>query len=125
MRELLLVCTGGALGSGARFLVASAMLRALGPAFPYGTLTVNVVGSFLLGAIMTAAALTAAVPPDLRLFLSAGVMGGFTTYSSFNYETLTLAAQGRPLAAALNVGVTLAACLVAGAMGIALVRWAA
>ena len=125
MGRFLLVCLGGALGSGARYLVSSWAARALGPDFPRGTLIVNVTGSFLLAAIMTASLSTDAVPPDLRLFLGAGILGGFTTYSSFNYETIALVQQGSPGLAALNLGLTVLGCLGAGLAGVVAVRWLA
>jgi CrcB protein len=120
--RLLLVCLGGSLGSGARYLVATWAASAFGPAFPRGTLIVNVVGSFLLAVITTLAVSTDAISPDLRIFLSAGVMGGFTTYSSFNWETIALAEEGRLALAGLNVALTLFGCLAAGAAGVLLVR---
>lgn len=125
MGRFLLVCLGGALGSGARYLVSTWAARALGPDFPRGTLIVNATGSFLLAAIMTASLSTDAVPPDLRLFLAAGIMGGFTTYSSFNYETLSLLQQGSAGLAALNLGLTVLGCLGAGLAGVVAVRWLA
>ena len=125
MGRFLLVCLGGALGSGARYLVSSWAARALGPDFPRGTLIVNVTGSFLLAAIMTASLSTDAVPPDLRLFFGAGILGGFTTYSSFNYETIALVQQGSPGLAALNLGLTMLGCLGAGLAGVVAVRWLA
>lgn len=121
MTRLLLVCAGGAIGSGARYLVATGMVHAFGPALPRGTLLVNVAGSFLIALVMGAAA-TGAVSEDVRLFLGAGVLGGFTTYSSFNHETLALAAQGRLGAAAGYALVTFGACLAAGLAGMAAVR---
>jgi fluoride exporter len=123
--RFLLVCLGGALGSGARYLVSTWAARALGPDFPRGTLIVNVTGSFLLAAIMTASLSTDAVPPELRLFLGAGILGGFTTYSSFNYETIALVQQGSPGLAALNLGLTVLGCLGAGLAGVVAVRWLA
>lgn len=120
-RLLLLVAAGGALGSVARFAVSTWALHATGGGFPAGTLLVNLGGSFLLGAIMGALPGTAA--PAWRVFLGAGVMGGFTTYSSFNHETLTLLEQGRTLAAGANVAATLLGCLLAGVAGLAAGRW--
>ncbi len=125
MGRFLLVCLGGALGSGARYLVSTWAARSLGPDFPRGTLIVNVVGSFLLAAIMTASLSTDAVSPELRIFLGAGIMGGFTTYSSFNYETLALLQQGSPALAALNLGLTVLGCFAAGLAGVVAVRWLA
>jgi len=122
--RLLLVCLGGALGSGARYLVSSWAARVLGPDFPRGTLIVNVTGSFLLCAIMAASAASAAITPELRLFLGAGILGGYTTYSSFNYETLALVEQGSLGVAAANLGLTVFGCAAAGFAGLALARWA-
>jgi fluoride exporter len=113
---------GGALGSGARYAVATWALRAFGPDFPRGTLIVNVTGSFLIAVVMAVSLATDAIPADLRVFLTSGVLGGFTTYSSFNYETLMLVQQGRPGLAVLNVAVTLLACLAAGVAGLVLVQ---
>jgi len=122
--RLLLVCLGGALGSGARYLVSGWAARALGPDFPRGTLIVNVTGSFLLCAIMAASASATWFSPELRLFLGAGVMGGYTTYSSFNYETLALVEEGSLGLAAANLGLTVFGCIAAGVAGLALARWA-
>lgn len=122
MGRFLLVCLGGALGSGARYLVSTWALRAFGPELPRGTLIVNTTGSFLLSVIMTASLSTEAISPELRLFLGAGIMGGFTTYSSFNYETIALWQQGSPVLAGLNVALTVLGCFAAGVAGVALVR---
>ncbi len=121
MARFLLICLGGAIGTGARFLLSGAMARAYGPGFPLGTLLVNVTGSFLIALVIELSLRSGWIPPDLRLFLTTGVMGGYTTYSSFNYESLRLAQDGRPGAAALNVAVTLAGCALAGLLGL----WAA
>jgi fluoride exporter len=115
--RLLLVCAGGAVGSGARYLVSTWAARQLGPDFPRGTVLVNATGSFLLALIfgLRAEALSA----ETRLFLGAGVMGGYTTYSSFNYETIALFERGSAGLAAANVLITVSACLVAGLLGLA------
>ncbi len=120
MVKLLLVCAGGALGSGARYLVSTWAARALGSGFPRGTLIVNVTGSFVLALLLARAD---AVSPDVRLFVGAGVLGGYTTYSSFNYETLALLDGGSPAMATLNLALTVLSCLAAGAAGLALGRW--
>jgi CrcB protein len=121
MAPLLCVCVGSALGGGARYLLIQAALALLGTGFPYGTLAVNTLGSFLLGMLAELGARGAPLAPGLRLFLGAGVLGGFTTYSSFNQETLQLAAQSGPLAL-LNAAITLIGCLLAGALGAAVIR---
>lgn len=125
MDRLLLVCLGGALGSGARFAVGSWAAAAFGPDLPAGTLVVNLGGSFLLAAVMELSLRTAAIPPRLRLFLTTGTMGGFTTYSSFNWELLGLAQGGRAAHALLYLASTVVGCLAAGACGIGAARWIA
>jgi CrcB protein len=95
----------------------------LGAWFPYATLVVNVVGSFLLGAIMHVGLTTNLMSPNLRLVLTTGIMGGFTTYSTFNYETLEYLRGGAVWLAGLNVAATLVLCLLAGALGLAAARW--
>ncbi len=122
MSRFLLVCLGGAIGTGARYLVGLWAPRLLGSGFPYGTLTVNVLGSFLIGAIMHVSLTTALISPTLRLFLTSGVMGGFTTYSTFNYETMAYLREGASVMAALNLGGTVVLCLVAGVLGLLAAR---
>jgi CrcB protein len=121
--RLLLVCAGGALGSGARYLVSTWAATHLGADFPRGTLIVNVTGSFLLAFVVSLR--PGLVSPDLRLFLGAGIMGGYTTYSSFNTETLSLLNGGSAGLAAANLAVTVAGCLAAGFAGLAAGRWIA
>ncbi len=118
--RLLLVCAGGALGSGARYLVSTWAARALGADFPRGTLIVNATGSFVLAFVVGLPGET--LSPEARLFLGAGVMGGYTTYSSFNYETLALLERGTANLALANVLITVSACLLAGLLGLAFGR---
>lgn len=122
LKHLLVVCLGGAIGSGARFALSTWVAERFGTAFPWGTLAVNVIGSFLLGAIMYLSVTRGVLSPTARLALGTGVMGGFTTYSTFNYETLTLLEQRAFGVAAANVGATLLICLMAGALGVAAAR---
>jgi CrcB protein len=117
MSRFLLVCLGGALGTGARYLLSGWTLKALGPAFPYGTLAVNVLGSLALGALMYVGTETAALPATARVVLATGVLGGFTTYSSFSYETLRYLQDGAWTLAGLNVTVTVVGCLAACLLG--------
>src|SRR5678816_3286387 len=117
MARFLLICLGGAVGTGARYLFSTAMKRAFGN-FPFGTLGVNVIGSFLASIVMVLALEKSALSPDMRLILVTGVLGGFTTYSSFNYETLHLAQSGAVGLAVINVAVTLFACIEARIAGI-------
>jgi CrcB protein len=120
--KLLAVCLGGALGSGARYLVSLGALRFLGAGFPWGTLTVNVVGSFLLGVLAHLAAQELPASPAMRLLITTGFCGGFTTYSTFNNETLKLLEDGRMgLAAGYLIG-TAVLCLGLGFAGVASAR---
>ena len=123
MSRFLWICLGGAAGTGARYLLSGWALAALGTSFPWGTLAVNVIGSFLLGLLMQVGVATPLLSPTLRVALTTGVMGGFTTYSSFNYETMRYAQDGSWLLATVNVVVMLLGCLVAGFAGLLAGRW--
>jgi len=117
----LVVCLGGALGSGLRYLTALWTASRGWTAFPWATLIVNVVGCFLITLVMTIA-VAKTMPANLRLFLTTGIMGGLTTYSTFDYETTKFFQDGLPLSAAANIGLTLVTCFIAGLLGIALAR---
>jgi fluoride exporter len=118
MERFLLICLGGAVGTGARYLVSGAVLRWLGSGFPYGTLAVNLLGSFLLGLLMQLGLSTESLSPTVRIMLTTGVMGGFTTYSTFSYETVKLLQENAYALAFANVGLTVATCLAACFLGI-------
>ena len=90
MDRVVLVAVGGGVGSVLRYLTNGLAVRWLGLDFPYGTLIVNVVGSFLIGLVQALAEEAAVLQEPARLFLSVGVMGGFTTYSAFSFETVRL-----------------------------------
>jgi CrcB protein len=122
MSRFLWICLGGAAGTGARYLLSGWALSALGAGFPYGTLAVNVIGSFCVGLLVQVGLATSLLSPTLRMALTTGVMGGFTTYSTFNYETIRYIQDGAWRLAAGNVVITLAACLAAGFAGVALGR---
>ena len=122
MIRFLLVCLGGAIGTGARYLVMVWSAAAFGPAFPVGTIIVNVTGSFLLGFLAHIGMSTDVFSLDMRLLLTTGIMGGFTTYSTFNYETTIYLRAGSWLYGSLNVIVTVLGCLAAGLLGLALAR---
>ncbi|HET6611200.1 MAG TPA: fluoride efflux transporter CrcB [Kofleriaceae bacterium] len=123
MERFLWICIGSAAGGGARYLVSEWAAKALGSAFPYGTLAVNFVGSFFLAGLMFAGLEAAAMPPTLRLALTTGVMGGFTTYSTFSYETMRYVQEGAWGIAITNVAITVVGCLVACLLGWASAKW--
>ncbi len=122
MGRLLLICLGGALGTGVRYVVSGLAARWLGADFPYGTLIVNLAGSFAIGLIQQIGIATLAVPDPTRLFLTVGVMGGLTTYSAFSYETVRLMETGAWHQAWINILVTTVVCLSLCFLGIAVGR---
>ncbi len=115
---LIVVATGGA-GSGARYLVG---LATGDRAFPYATMIVNVVGSFLIALVLELGLRAKTMSPNMTLALTTGFMGGFTTYSSFNYQTTALWLTGQHAKAAVNLVVTVVACLASGILGVWLAR---
>jgi CrcB protein len=117
MDRVLLVFVGGGLGSALRYAVGLALARAFGTAFPFGTLAVNLAGCFAMAALMQITLQTSTLSPEWRLALGTGFLGGLTTYSSFNYETTRLAADGSPGLAVTNLLLTLFGCLVSGVLG--------
>lgn len=121
MQQLALVCLGGAVGSGVRYLVAVGAARWIGPDFPWGTLLVNLAGAFTIGLVQQLAA-GRLLSESSRLLLSTGLMGGLTTYSAFSYETVRLAQLGVWRAASLNVIVTTVLSLALCAAGMAVGR---
>jgi CrcB protein len=118
MEKLLLVCAGGALGSGARYLIGHWSVAKLGTGFPWGTLAVNLLGSFAIALVIHAADVKPELTFNWRLFLTTGLMGGFTTYSAFNQETLSYFETGELAKAFGYAAVTLLACLAAGYAGL-------
>lgn len=122
MIRFLLICLGGAIGTAARYLTALWAASALGTGFPFGTLIVNVAGSFLLAMIVQIGSASELISVDVRMMLTTGVMGGFTTYSTFNYETTSYFREGAWLLGITNAGVTIFGCLAAGMAGLACAR---
>lgn len=118
MERFLWICLGGALGTGARYLIGVWAGQRLGAAFPWGTLIVNLTGCFLIAVVIQTTLNVASFSPTLRLALTAGFLGGLTTYSSFAYETTRLAQEGAFGAALLNFGLTTVACFGAVLLGL-------
>ncbi len=122
MTDLLLVGTGGFIGAASRYGVTLAVSRLLGqPSFPWGVLTVNVLGSLLIG-VLAGIAETRQIGPGARLFLFVGILGGFTTFSAITNDTLTLLRNAAYLSAAANVLLSVALGLAAVAVGYAAAR---
>ena len=122
MARFFMICLGGAVGTGARYLLGGWAQRTLGTTFPWGTLIINALGSFLIVVIMYLGVQRGLITPSLRLVLTTGIMGGFTTYSTFNYETIRLLQDGSFGLGALNVLTTVVVCLLAGGLGVLVCR---
>ena len=119
MQRFLIVCGAGALGSGARYLVS---LWIGARAFPYATLAVNLAGSFAIALVLELSIRIAGFPPNLRLALATGFLGGFTTYSSFNYEATALLQSEQILRGLVYLGATVLGCFGTGLLGLAAAR---
>ncbi len=132
MIHFLIVAAGGAIGAGLRHLVGLGALRFLGTAFPFGTMTVNVAGSFLMGALVAWLALKADIAgwpgmvfgtgQNMRLFLATGLLGGFTTFSAFSLDAMLLWERGEGGLAAIYVIGSVALSVAGLFAGLALVR---
>jgi CrcB protein len=118
MNQLIVVALGGGCGAVVRFLVSAGIYQWLGRGFPYGTLVVNVVGSFLIGLLTEALILRISIGLEYRAAIIIGFIGAFTTFSTFSLETFYLLEQGNLSKAALNVVFSVGGCLVAVWLGL-------
>lgn len=105
------VALGGAVGSACRFLLGTFLQQKSGTAFPVSTLLINISGSFLLGLLLRYALGTPTVPPEVRALLTTGFCGGYTTFSTFSYETATLLEEGDARRAAAYIALSVAVSL--------------
>lgn len=121
LRDAAVVGLGGFFGSAGRFLLGGWVAARAG-SFPYGTLTVNVIGSLVIGFLAPVLADRVTASPAVRLLVMAGFLGGFTTFSAFSYESLQLWHEGRWAAMLANIGLNVCGCLLAGAAGMAVSR---
>ena len=121
-QRFFLVALGGIVGCVARYWLSGVVQRLGDHGFPSGTLAVNIVGSLLIGIVMTLSLERGLVDERLRILLTTGFCGGFTTMSTFSYETFALLQDGEHLLAVANTGVTFAACLGAVWLGNVIAR---
>jgi CrcB protein len=103
LQRIIYVGIGGGIGAALRYLITKHSANLFNSSIPLGTLIVNVIGGFLIGVIMELSISTDLIPPNLKLFLTTGIMGGLTTFSTFSYETISLISDGRYLAGIINV----------------------
>ncbi len=122
MYHFLIVAVGGAVGASLRHLTGLLTLRWFGPNFPWGTLTVNIVGSFIMGVFIELLARKFDSSQELRLLVATGIMGGFTTFSAFSLDVAVMWERGATLTAAGYVAASVALSILALFAGLALVR---
>lgn len=111
MERFLLICLGGAIGTALRYLTSIVAARWFGAEFPYGTLIVNLSGAFVIGLVQQVGTESLLIPDNVRLFITTGMMGGMTTYSTFSYETVRLMEVNAWHQAWINIFVTTTICL--------------
>lgn len=122
MSTILILALGATLGACARYYLSLWALNQFGPAFPYGTLIINVSGSFVLGFFVTLTALRPEISRELRLLIATGFCGSYTTFSTFSVETMTLITGSNYLGAVLNAFGSLAFGLLGVVLGSILAR---
>jgi CrcB protein len=120
LKNYLFVFFGGGIGAAARYWLSGIIPRFAGSGFPYGIFAINIIGCFLIGFMMTAFEDRFLVTPALRIFLTIGILGGFTTFSSFSYETISLLRDAEILKASLYVIGSVSLCLFGTYLGSAL-----
>ena len=116
--QAMAIAAGGAVGALLRYWVSTGTYALFGRAFPYGTLVVNVAGSLLLGVLYVLLIERLAHSAELRAFLLVGLLGAFTTFSTFSLETFNLLEEGEPFKAVLNVVLSVTLCLAATWAGV-------
>jgi len=120
--QILYIGLFGAFGCVSRYLVSGWVYALAGRSLPWGTLAVNVVGSLLLGFLMESGLRSTLLPAQVRMGITTGFMGGFTTFSTFSYETVRLMEEGSALQAGANVVLNMTVCVVFAGLGIYLAR---
>jgi CrcB protein len=122
MRQLLAIAAGGGVGALLRFWVSTGTHAILGRGFPYGTFAVNVLGSLLMGFLYVWLLDRVVTGPVVRAFLLIGLLGGFTTFSTFSIESLNLIEAGQILKALVNVLLSVTVCITAAGLGVLIAR---
>jgi CrcB protein len=122
MNHILLVGAGGALGSVLRYLIGLWMLQRAGPAFPWGTLFVNVTGSFLIGFLAEFIMHKMGASPEMRVFLVTGVLGGYTTFSAFSLDAIALLEHGQTMSGLAYIVASVGLSILAVFAGLVLMR---
>ena len=118
MQVILLIAVCGACGCLTRYFLAGWVFRTIGGVFPSGTLAVNILGAFIIGFLMEFSMRSTLIPPQLRIGLTIGFLGGLTTFSTFSYETFRMLEDGEIFMASANVLISVLVCLVCTWLGI-------
>jgi CrcB protein len=122
MREFFLISAGAIAGANLRYWVTTYFAARMGLAFPYGTLFINVTGSFVLGFALTLVANRLVVDPGYRLLVGTGFLGAYTTFSAFSYDTVVLLERGDLPPALANAGASLFGSIIAAYLGVVVAR---
>ncbi len=122
MREFLLIGGGAALGANVRYWLTNYIAGRFGAAFPFGTLLINITGSFLLGFVIVLISNRIVADPGYRLLLGVGFLGAYTTFSTFSYDNIVLLEGGDLLPALWNILISVAGSLVAAYLGVVVAR---
>lgn len=117
-----IVGCGGFIGASLRYVISLQAARLFGANFPYGTLIANILGAIIIGFVMRLSLDTALVSPNTKLFLTTGMMGGLTTFSTFSYETIGMLNGGELGLGIVNIGVNLGFSLIGVVVGMAIAR---
>ncbi len=122
MQTVLFVGAGGAIGAMGRFMLGRVIFQAMGPGYPWGTLAANIIGALALGILAELFALRLSAPHNVQAALTAGVLGGFTTFSAFSLETALMIERNEWMGAASYTAISVIACVGALFLGMAIVR---
>ena len=122
MQTILWISLGAIAGANLRYFVAQQAARLVSPGFPYGTLLINITGSFVLGFFLVWTTERVLADPRWRLLIAVGFCGGYTTYSSYAYETFAMMEQGQWFSSMMNIAASNLLCLLAVAVGAVLAR---